>query len=104
MAHCELAPHPRDQITKGSAMPPVTKQTRIFLINRLPIGAVHFGVVEILALDPPRLAIDLRPLCFRIDAHLQLRDVEWSITNFRRPLRRNYSPTARIGLIEQFLL
>src|ERR1041384_1150685 len=81
-----------------------SEQRFVLVVDRLPVGAVHFRIVEIVTLNAPRFAIDLRPLSTRIDAHLELGDVEWSIADFRRPLSSDHTPTIRAVLIQQLLL
>src|ERR1044072_5429922 len=93
MTDGELAADHRDQVTEICSMTNKTQQRFVFLIHSLPIRAVHLRIVEILALNAPRLAVDLRPLGARINSHLQLSDVQWTIANFRRSFSRDNPPT-----------
>src|SRR5256885_6474520 len=85
------------------------KQRPVLFKYRLPVIAVKVRIIEILALDPPGLAINLFPLGSRIDTHFELGDVEWSISHLSRngTIGRHDSPTgsaAGAGLIQKFLL
>src|SRR2546430_693477 len=87
----------------------MSQQRPILLKNRLPIIAVKLRIVKVLALNAPRLAINLFPFGARIDLHFQLRDVDWSVADLDRswPIGRHDSPTgsaAGAGLIEKLLL
>src|SRR6185503_2443783 len=84
-------------------------QRTILLKDGLPISAVILRIVEILALNTPRLAINLFPLSARVDAHLHLREVQWSIAHphGRGAIRGHDAPTGSAtgrGLIKKFLL
>src|SRR5690349_5931598 len=93
MSNSKLAADHRDQVTEIRSMAHVAQQRLVLLVDRLPIRAMHLRIVEILTLDAPCFAIDLRPLGARIDAHLQLGYVQWSITNLCRPFSRDHAPT-----------
>src|SRR2546423_15290398 len=85
------------------------KQRPILFKDCLPIVPMKLRIVEILALDAPRLAKNLFPLGARIDAHFELRDAERAVaySNGSRPICRNDSPSgpsAGAGLIEKFFL
>jgi len=70
LADRKLAADHRDQVTQICAMTNISQQRFVFLIDCLPIRAVHLRIVEILTLNAPRFAIDLRPLGARINSHL----------------------------------
>ena len=72
----ELAADHRDQVAEVGAMRHERHQRAVLVVDRLPVGAVHRRVVEILALDPPRLAEDLRPLGTRIDQRIEAGDID----------------------------
>src|SRR5215217_3683684 len=97
MSHGELAANHRDHVTQVCSMTNKTQQRFVFLIHSLPIRAVHLRIVEILTLNTPRFVVDLRPLGTRINLHLQLSYLQWSIANFRWSFRSDNSPT--IGAI-----
>ena len=48
----------------------VRQERRVLRLHRLPVAPVHARVVEEVAVDPPGLVEDLRPLGARVDAHL----------------------------------
>ena len=81
------------------------EQRSILFVNRLPVVAVKLRIIEILALNPPRLAKDVCPLGARIDFRFELRHVERSIAylNRSRTIRRHDSPRVA-SLIEKFFL
>ena len=68
----ELAADHGDQVTQIGAVADEGEQRLVLIVDPLPIVAVHLGVVEEFALDPPCLAIDLRPFGAGIDLHLEL--------------------------------
>ena len=76
-------------------MADVSKQRTVLLKDCLPIIAVEFRIVEILALNSPGLTINLFPLSARIDAHFHLGQVYRAIANpyRRRAIGSNDSPT-----------
>src|SRR5213083_2906643 len=84
MAQRQLAANHGDEVSQVGTMADVSDQGPVLFVNRLPIGSMHVGVVKVLALNTPRLAKDLLPLSARIDAHLQLGHVEWSIAHLDR--------------------
>src|SRR5687768_16010515 len=109
MAHAQLTADHCDEISEVSAMADKRQQRAILLKDRLPIRAVIFRVVEILALNPPGLAIDLLPLSSGIDTHLHLRQVKRTIAyfNWSRAICGHDAPTDSAtsgGLIKQLLL
>src|SRR6185295_2493972 len=106
MAHCKLTADHGDEIPKVGSMTYVGQQRLVLLVNCLPIRAMHLRVVEVLTLDPPGFTVDLRPFSTWINLHFQLGNVERTITNFRRTLSCNNSPTIRAitCLVQQFLL
>src|SRR5438270_3359007 len=109
MAHGQFAAHHRDDVPQVSAVAHIGKERTIFLIDCLPIVSVHFGVIKILALDAPRLTVDLFPFGAGFNPHLQLGHVERSIAylNRNRAIGGYNSPTgpsAGAGLIQKFLL
>src|SRR5205807_8708723 len=86
----------------------VGEQRTILFKNRLPIVSVKLRIVKILALDAPRLAINLFPLGARIYTHFELGDVKRSITNLNRDRAiGGHDPptgsTAGARLIKKFL-
>src|SRR2546423_15625613 len=85
------------------------KQRPILFKDCLPIVPMKLRIVEVLALDAPRLAINLFPLGARIDLHLELGYVERAIAhlNRNRAIGGHDSPTgsaAGARLIKKFLL
>ena len=88
-------------------MADVRQQRAVLVVDRLPVGAVHLRVVEILALNAPRLAEDLRPLGARIDPRFELRDVDRASPTFAGRSVRDDAPAAAVlaaaGLIQQLL-
>src|SRR5689334_13987376 len=108
MADGELAARERNEITEIGAMSDVWQEGAVFIVNRLPVGAVHLGVIEVVALRAPRFLEDLRPLRARIDEHLELPEVDDAVADLRRLVRRDNSPPclrrAARRLIEQLLV
>src|SRR6185369_1128529 len=103
MSNGELAADHRDHITEVCSMTNKTQQRFVFLIDCLPIRAVHLRIVEILTLNTPRFTVDLRPLSARINSHLQLSYIQWSIANFRRSFSGDNAPTIS-GLVQKLFL
>src|SRR6185369_1271636 len=96
-----------DQIREVGAMLNIRQKRFVLFIDRLPIISVHLRVVEIVALDAPRLAEDLRPLGSRIDQRFELGNVDRSIANLGRyrAIEWNDSPSVprACGLIQHLL-
>src|SRR5215475_12782858 len=109
MPNCELATDGRNQIGQIRAMLHEINQRTILIVNRLPVGSMHFRVIKEFALQSPGLAKDLRPFRSRIHQSFHLADVDRSITDLYRyrPVYRDDTPstTARARrLIQKFLL
>src|SRR5687767_11939789 len=86
-----------------------SQQGTVLLQDRWPISAVKFRIVEILALNAPGLAENLRPLSPGIDAHLHLRQVKRTIahSNGSWAICSHDAPTGSAtggGLIKKLLL
>src|SRR5262249_58483119 len=92
MTHSKLAADRRDQIREIRTMLNIRKKRLIFVIDRLPVCAVHLRVIEELALNPPGLAKDLRPLGSWIYQRFKLRNINWSITHLFWAIGWNDSP------------
>src|SRR5215217_3257246 len=106
MPNCQFAADHGDQVAQVCSMTDKTQQRLVFVIDRLPVCAVHVCVVEIFTLNAPRFAVNLRPLGAWINAHLQLGYVQWTITNLRWSFSRDNTPTvgAVAGLVQQLFL
>src|SRR5215470_4707996 len=109
MPHCELATDSRDQIAQIRAVLHEINERTILVVNRLPIGAVHFCVIKELALQSPGLAKDLRPFRSRIHKCLELAYVDRAIADLYRyrTIYRDDSPSTAARarrLIQKFLL
>src|ERR1051326_7889452 len=78
----------------------------VLIVDRLPVVAVEFWIVEGFALNAPVLTIDLRPLGARIDAPFQLGHIQRTVADFyrNRTISRNDSPTGPVrGLVKESL-
>src|SRR5688572_16089900 len=107
MAHREFAPDARYQVCQVGAVTNVGEQGTILFINRLPICAMHLGIVKILALDAPRLFKDLFPLRAWINSHFDLGHADWTIASLSGPLGSDDTPVCTSssgGLIKKLLL
>src|SRR5260370_29614508 len=108
VSYRQVAANHGDEITQIRTMADVGQQRVVLVIDRLPIVAMHLGVVEEFALDPPGLTIDLRPFGAGIDLHLELRNVDRAVANFGWLIGWDDSPAAfgasAARLIEQLLL
>src|SRR5262245_61781619 len=93
-----------DEVAKVGAMADVRKERKILFIDRLPISAVHFGVVEIFALNPPCLPVYLRPLGAGVNPHLELRHVDRPVAHFGGAVCGDDSPTISTRLVKELLL
>ena len=69
MAHGQLAEHHPDHPVQVAAGGEVGQERLVFLPHGIPVGAVHVGGVEVVAVDPPGFAEDLRPFGPRLDPH-----------------------------------
>src|SRR5215510_12782909 len=104
MPHSQLAADRSYEITQVGPVAYIGQERAVLIVDCLPIGSVHFGVVEILALNPPRLTIDLRPLGAWIYLRLELRHIDCAVAHLGGAVCRNDSPAVSAGLIEEFLL
>src|SRR5882672_1243225 len=104
MPHRQFAADRGDEVAQVSAVADVSEEREVLFIDRLPSCPVHLGVVEIFALNPPRLPIDLRPLGAGINLRLELRHVDWPVAHLGGAVCRNYSPAISTGLVQEFLL
>src|SRR5688572_19777801 len=67
----------------------------VLLLHGGPVGAVHVGVVEEVAVDPPGLGVDLLPLGPRVDANFDGVQVEPAAAfGLTRRARRRRGATA----------
>src|SRR5262245_33862039 len=76
MAHCQLAEPPADHavdIARGSQ---VRQEHFILGLHGGPIGAVHVGIVEVVAIDAPRFFEDLLPFGTGFDSHFDSIEVQ----------------------------
>ena len=103
MADGELSSDAGDQIPEIRAMADERQQRAVLLVDGLPVGAVHLGVVEVLALNAPRLSKDLRPLGARVDPCREGGDVERPVADTRGPVERHDAPAIPVGAIQQLL-
>src|SRR5438552_1237158 len=105
MSNGQLSAHHRDHVAQIGAMSDGCEKRKVLLINGVPIGALHFRIVEIFALDPPCLAIYVGPFGTRIDTHLESGHIQWTVSNFWRDRAHgsNDSPAVTAGLIEKLL-
>src|SRR6185503_266014 len=108
MSDSKLSSDGRYQVRKIRSMTDEFEHRAISVVDRLPVRAVHLCVVEVLALDAPGLAKDLRPLGAWFDQALELSDVDRAITNLCRPIGGDDPPASTRGtaasLIQQLLL
>src|SRR5215207_10035799 len=88
-------------------MPDVWNEGAVLRPYRVPVGTVHLGVVEEVALVAPRLPRDLRPLRARVYPGLELCDVDWAIANSCGLVGAHDAPTSAVGtaagLVQQLL-
>ena len=105
MANHKFAANGCDQISEISSMTDVLNERKILLIDGLPVGTVKFRIVEILTLDPPRLAEDLLPLGTWIDAHFERRNIQRPIADLdgNGTIRRDNAPGCTARLIKKLL-
>ena len=72
MAHCQFAEHPLHHAREVLPHADIRQKDFVFGLHRSPVVAVHVRVVEIIAVDAPRLVEHLPPLGHRIDLHRDL--------------------------------
>src|SRR5713226_9453037 len=88
----QLAADSGDEITEIGTVPNERHERTVLLVDRVPVGAVHRRIVEVLALDAPRLVEDLCPFGAWLDADLGLRQIEQTVPDFGGALRRHDPP------------
>ena len=82
----------------------VRQERRVLLPHRRPVGAVHVRVVEVVAVDPPGLVEDLRPLGARVDrAPRDGVDREAALRRSIGFVRRATIDQRAVGRVEQLL-
>ena len=101
MTDGELSADRGNQISQVGAVGDVRQQRAVLLVDGLPVRAVHRRVVEVLALDAPGFAEDLRPLRARIDQRFERADVDGALADLRRPVGGDDAPAIAVGAIEQ---
>ena len=95
------ADHLRDDIGQLAAVGDAIDERQVLGANRRPVDAVHVAVVEVVALEPPRLDEHLPPFVARIEAErplLQAARPDFAMLGRRfgapRRRRRSLSPCA----------
>src|SRR5438874_10899934 len=101
MADNELAADGRDQIGEIGAMTDKRQQRTVLAKDRIPISPVHRRIVEIFALDAPRLLENLRPLGAWIDTDFSLRQVEQPVADPAGSIGRDDAPSIAARGVEE---
>jgi hypothetical protein len=105
MADRQLSASLRDDVPQVRSVIHEGKERTVLRPYGIPVGTVHLGIVEELALHPPRFAEDLSPLDVRIHPRLQLCHVDHAVANLRRLVGGHHAPSRRTTgcLIEDLL-
>src|SRR5947209_5383325 len=102
MTDRKLAEHLAEQVVEVLAMRYGLEIGPVFGGGSLQVQAVCSRVIEVVAFPPPDLAINLRPLGFRIDADFQVARLESAFAGFYGRRGRNDSPA--FALMDESLL
>src|SRR5260370_22514218 len=88
----QLAADSGDEIPEIGTVPNERHERTVLLVDRVPVGAMHRRIVEVLALDAPRLVEDLCPFGAWRDGDLGRRQIEQTVPDFCGALRLRDPP------------
>ena len=104
MAHGQLAEHAADHAVQVAAAGQVGQQGLVLRPHRVPVGPVHVRGIEVVAIDPPGLAEDLRPTRRGARSRTEIAAIELSAPSPLLNLPASTIPADLAGAVEELLV
>ncbi len=100
----QLAHHLAEEVRQLGAVRDPGDERSVLLQHRGPVHAVHVAVVEVVALEPPRLDEHLMPLLARIDGELPRGEIDLLLREIGLLARRGVEHRDVVALADHHLL